>query len=122
MSVRPAWTSDGRSVRTLLDLRCGDQVTQLLHRSLLTPVDDIVGRPSKRFRSQLVEFGARLAGQLPPEPPIFERCRQCTLLIELLHAGSLIIDDIEDESPVRRGQPTLQRKYGSARRRPSPKS
>jgi geranylgeranyl pyrophosphate synthase len=34
------------------------------------------------------------------------------LLIELLHAGSLIVDDIEDDSEQRRGGPTLHRRYG----------
>ncbi len=33
-------------------------------------------------------------------------------LLEKLHAGSLIIDDIEDLSSVRRGGPTLHLKYG----------
>jgi geranylgeranyl pyrophosphate synthase len=33
-------------------------------------------------------------------------------LIELLHVGSLVIDDIEDDSPVRRGGPALHRRYG----------
>ncbi len=34
------------------------------------------------------------------------------LTIELLHVGSLVIDDIEDDSRTRRGEPTLHRRYG----------
>ncbi|MDH3423758.1 MAG: polyprenyl synthetase family protein, partial [Gemmatimonadota bacterium] len=34
------------------------------------------------------------------------------VLIELLHAGSLIIDDIEDDSQIRRGRPALHRLHG----------
>jgi geranylgeranyl pyrophosphate synthase len=42
-------------------------------------------------------------GQLPP---------RAWLTIEALHAGSLIIDDIEDESRYRRGKPALHCTYG----------
>jgi geranylgeranyl pyrophosphate synthase/predicted secreted hydrolase len=35
-------------------------------------------------------------------------------LPELLHVGSLIIDDVQDHSNVRRGGPTLHRLYGNA--------
>jgi geranylgeranyl pyrophosphate synthase len=37
------------------------------------------------------------------------------VLVELLHAGSLIVDDIEDESAVRRGAPALHVEHGLAR-------
>jgi geranylgeranyl diphosphate synthase type II len=35
--------------------------------------------------------------------------------IEMLHNAFLIHDDLEDESELRRGEPTLHRKYGKAR-------
>jgi geranylgeranyl pyrophosphate synthase len=33
-------------------------------------------------------------------------------LSELIHTGSLIIDDIQDQSELRRGRPSLYRTYG----------
>jgi geranylgeranyl pyrophosphate synthase len=44
-------------------------------------------------------------GAPPPELP---------LSIEALHAGSLVVDDIEDDSEERRGAPALHRAYGVA--------
>jgi geranylgeranyl pyrophosphate synthase len=37
------------------------------------------------------------------------------VLIEVLHAGSLVIDDIEDDAVERRGRPALHRLYGVPR-------
>ena len=36
------------------------------------------------------------------------------IAFELFHNFALIHDDIEDESLLRRGEPTLHRKYGTA--------
>ncbi len=41
-----------------------------------------------------------------------ELCHRLGDLIELLHAGSLVVDDIADQSQVRRGQPSIHLKYG----------
>jgi geranylgeranyl pyrophosphate synthase len=43
-----------------------------------------------------------------------EKCRICAEVVELIHAGSLIVDDIEDGSRTRRGQPALHIRYGMA--------
>lgn len=81
--------------------------------ALLHPLRDFLARPSKGFRAGLVELGYRLgagaaacAAPLPVELP---------LIIECLHAGSLIVDDIEDQSEERRGAPALHREYGVPR-------
>ena len=75
--------------------------------ALLNPAHDILQRPGKGFRSQLFESCWALAGGAPARHP-----RELQLLIELLHAGSLVIDDIEDDSETRRGAPALHRRYG----------
>lgn len=75
--------------------------------AFLDPLRDILSRPGKRFRGQLTEHTWGLAGGDPERfPPALARA------VELLHAGSLVIDDIEDDSRTRRGQPTLHRRYG----------
>ncbi len=70
---------------------------------------DFLSRPGKEFRGELVRASYRLGGG-SGEPPC-----ELPLIVELLHAGSLIIDDIEDESPMRRGRPSLHRCHGLAK-------
>ncbi|MES1182187.1 MAG: polyprenyl synthetase family protein [Myxococcales bacterium] len=70
---------------------------------LCGPLLELLGRDGKGFRSRLVEVAYALgAGDAAPEMP-----RQLPLIVEALHAGSLIIDDIEDDSKYRRGKPAL---------------
>jgi len=75
-------------------------------RVLIGPVREILSRPSKRFRANLVEIGYRLAGGKGAPPSGYAAA------IELLHAGSLVIDDIEDDAVERRGGPALHRSHG----------
>jgi geranylgeranyl pyrophosphate synthase len=46
------------------------------------------------------------------EGPIPEQIMQSALVIELFHNVSLIIDDIVDRSPTRRGRATMHTKFG----------
>ncbi|MGC4087037.1 MAG: polyprenyl synthetase family protein [Polyangiaceae bacterium] len=75
-------------------------------RALVEPLSDFLSRPGKAFRARMVglawELCARRAGP-PPELP---------LLVEAIHAGSLIVDDIEDGSAYRRGGRALHLEYG----------
>ena len=74
--------------------------------ALAGPLLELLGRGGKYFRSRLVEvtyqLGCAGAGHEPPVVP-----EGLSLLVEALHAGSLIVDDIEDESSSRRGKPAL---------------
>jgi geranylgeranyl pyrophosphate synthase len=80
---------------------------QLWQPALLGPLREFLARPGKQLRAGLVELGFALAGgrhgACPPELP---------LLVEALHAGSLIVDDIEDGSLTRRGAPSLHARHG----------
>lgn len=80
---------------------------ELWERALRGPLREILARPGKETRARLVQLGFALGGgtpsSMPPELP---------WLVELIHAGSLIVDDIEDDSEERRGAPTLHRLYG----------
>ena len=75
-------------------------------RALIDPALEFVGRPGKQLRGRLVERVWTLAGGQGAAPA------ELLLAIELLHAGSLIIDDIEDGSATRRGRPALHRSWG----------
>jgi geranylgeranyl pyrophosphate synthase len=76
--------------------------------ALSDPLLEVLGRDGKYFRSRLVEVAYRLGAgaQATPMPEALP------LLVEVLHAGSLIIDDIEDDSATRRGRPALHVLYG----------
>lgn len=79
-----------------------------LERNLLSLARDFLARPSKAFRARLIEACFVLAGGAPGKVP-----RACLEAIELLHAGSLIIDDIQDGAETRRGAPALHRMVGT---------
>jgi geranylgeranyl pyrophosphate synthase len=97
----------------LLGFDAAPAVTTVLAEALLLPVNELTFNPGKRIRAQLVSFSYRLlTGDRPFSYMATERYRSCAEAIELLHAGSLIIDDIEDGSTVRRGRPALHRLYG----------
>ncbi len=77
-----------------------------LDMALYGPADRFLLQTGKQFRAAMVRE-AYLATGGRGEVPI-----QITEAIELLHAGSLIIDDIEDGSDTRRGRATLHREVG----------
>ena len=76
-------------------------------KALIDPARDILKRSGKGVRARLLERAWHLAGGAPAGPP-----DMLPVLIELLHVGSLVIDDIEDDSPMRRGEPSLHRRFG----------
>jgi geranylgeranyl diphosphate synthase type I len=81
---------------------------RLWRQALYTPLHDFLSRPGKEFRGELLAQSWHLSGRKDPPPP------ELALVVEALHAGSLVIDDIEDESTERRGRPALHRVYGTA--------
>ena len=84
--------------------------TQHFERALFAGAREFLARPGKAFRARLVETSFALAGgdlqQLPTA---------ALEAIELLHAGSLIVDDIQDNADERRGAPALHRIVGMPR-------
>ncbi len=77
------------------------------NRALLDPARDILSRSGKGVRAAVLEHSWHLAGGAAEGPPDV-----LPVLVELLHVGSLVIDDIEDDSETRRGGPALHRSYG----------
>jgi geranylgeranyl pyrophosphate synthase len=74
--------------------------------ALLGPAREVLARPGKRFRARLVIAAWRIAGGRGAPPVALASA------VEVLHAGSLIIDDIEDDGQMRRGRPALHRLVG----------
>lgn len=93
---------------------------------MLNPIRAFLKKPGKSLRRDFVTLGWRLAWELkhidadssgygPLDPLACPPCPETLVtLIELLHTGSLIIDDIEDQSETRRGQPCLHHQIGLA--------
>jgi geranylgeranyl pyrophosphate synthase len=89
----------------------GEEVTlprQYWQKALGTPLRDFLGRGSKMFRAHMAEWAWAAAGGEG------ELCIAIPLAVESLHAGSLIIDDIEDNAGFRRGDVALHERYGTA--------
>ena len=74
---------------------------RLLDRALFDPLSRASRRPGKEFRARLSGICWELGGGEGTAP------RELGLIVEALHLGSLIVDDIEDESECRRGLPCL---------------
>ncbi|MEU5420021.1 polyprenyl synthetase family protein [Streptomyces sp. NPDC020667] len=81
-------------------------VAQRLHRALTSPVRHLTDAGGQRWRPVLAWEAIGLMGG---------DSESCGLLIaasELLHTGSLIVDDVQDASPLRRGQPAVHTMFG----------
>jgi geranylgeranyl pyrophosphate synthase/predicted secreted hydrolase len=75
---------------------------------ITNPLREITLRGGKAWRSYALLACLEAAGADP------ERYRHWIVLPEILHSGSLIIDDVQDRSTVRRGGPACHVMYGEA--------
>ncbi|HWO43388.1 MAG TPA: polyprenyl synthetase family protein [Candidatus Eisenbacteria bacterium] len=99
----------------LLGFRTTASVREIIRCNLLEPVRSVIDSRGKRVRGRLVALSYHLlAGDDAVAHEAIERCRICAEVVELIHAGSLVVDDIEDGSPTRRGKPALHVRYGLA--------
>jgi geranylgeranyl pyrophosphate synthase len=80
---------------------------RLWENALLAPLRDFLARPAEGARAKLAIAFWELGGGRGEAP------RALSQLVELLHAGSLIIDDVEDGTLRRRGGPALQEEWGA---------
>jgi geranylgeranyl pyrophosphate synthase len=70
------------------------------------PIWDLLGRGGKRWRPALcLMIGGALGKKPGPLAPI-------AAAVEIIHNGSLMTDDLEDGSELRRGKPCIHLKYG----------
>jgi len=85
-----------------------DLEKRFLQLAIDDPCGEFCSRPGKRIRAEVVSLGYQAAGGVG-EPPA-----ELIDFIELLHAGSLVIDDIQDNSSCRRGRPALHVTHGTS--------
>ncbi|KAF8809407.1 terpenoid synthase [Phlegmacium glaucopus] len=74
--------------------------------ALLEPFKYITSNPGKEIRGKLIE-----AFNIWLNVPL-ERLQVIAKLVNMLHAASLMVDDIEDDSQLRRGNPVTHKIYG----------
>jgi geranylgeranyl pyrophosphate synthase len=80
--------------------------TVALNKGISEPVWDFLSRGGKRWRPALFLLIAKaLGGDL-------DKTRSFAAIPELVHNGTIIIDDIEDGADTRRGEPSLHLKFG----------
>lgn len=74
-------------------------------KSLYEPIEYAMSQGGKRIRPLLTLMASDLfCGDI-------EKAKPSAIAIEILHNFTLLHDDIMDESPIRRGMPTVYKKY-----------
>jgi len=77
----------------------------IIARALNAPSRELIGRGGKRWRPLLLVLCAHAFGRE-------DGALSLTPVVELAHNGSLIVDDIEDGSDLRRGGPAIHLMFG----------
>jgi geranylgeranyl pyrophosphate synthase len=80
--------------------------THAASEAIITPIHDLLNRGGKRWRPALMLLCIEAVGGNS------EEFLQFSALPEIIHNGTLIIDDIEDNSDMRRGEACIHKKYG----------
>jgi geranylgeranyl diphosphate synthase type I len=77
-----------------------------LNKALAEPIWEILDRGGKRWRPALFLLICEALGKNS------EDCLDFAIIPEVIHNGTLIVDDIEDSSELRRGKPCTYKIYG----------
>jgi geranylgeranyl pyrophosphate synthase len=78
-----------------------EQVAELLK--------DAMGGGGKRLRANLLQAWYEACGGKEQSAS-----HEAAIIVELVHMGTLLIDDVQDQSPLRRGKPSFHIKHGEA--------
>jgi len=78
-----------------------------IQKAILDPIWNFLDRGGKRWRPALFLLILEAFGKDP------KKFFDFAIIPELAHTGSLIVDDIEDQGEMRRGQPCLHRIFGT---------
>lgn len=77
-----------------------------VNKTLAEPIWDFLDRGGKRWRPALfLLFTEALGGDV-------EKVKEFTVTLEMLHNGSIMVDDLEDNSDLRRGKPCTHKAFG----------
>lgn len=79
---------------------------ETLNKTIAEPIWEFLDRGGKRWRPALFLLIAEALGKNPV------RLIDFAIIPEVIHNGTLMVDDIEDSSELRRGKPCTYRMYG----------
>jgi geranylgeranyl pyrophosphate synthase len=79
---------------------------EALNKAVFDPVWDFLDRGGKRWRPSLFLLVCEVLGENPDDFVDF------AIIPEVIHNGTLMVDDIEDASEYRRGKPCTYKLYG----------
>jgi geranylgeranyl pyrophosphate synthase len=79
---------------------------ETLNKAIAEPIWDMLDRGGKRWRPSLFLLVCEALGKNA------EWCLDFAIIPEVVHNGTLVIDDIEDSSEVRRGKPCTYKIFG----------
>jgi geranylgeranyl pyrophosphate synthase len=77
-----------------------------LDKAIAEPIWDMLDRGGKRWRPALFLLICEALGKEA------DYCLDFSIIPEVIHNGTLVIDDIEDSSEIRRGKPCTYKLYG----------
>ena len=87
------------------------QATECDEPLLQRMVAELVGAGGKRMRPRVALLAYAACGG-KPEGAAYDAVVDAAAAFELIHTASLVHDDIIDQSPLRRGRPTMHVAYG----------
>jgi len=83
-----------------------DYNLEALDKAVAEPIWDFLDRGGKRWRPSLFLLVVEALGKDP------KALQEFAIIPEVIHNGTIMIDDIEDNSELRRGKPCTHRLYG----------
>ena len=98
---------DRKYIEWLLGKPSYEYTEKTIKKALTEPIWDFLGRGGKRWRPALfLLFTDAIGGDA-------QKVRDFTATLELLHEGSIMVDDIEDDSDMRRDKPCTHKLFGT---------
>lgn len=94
------------NVRKIVNFDISQIISKVDDLGLCEKIKYVLATQGKRLRPIMVLLSAQSVGGS------FESVRKLALAIEMLHAASLIHDDILDQELIRRNKPTANKKWG----------
>lgn len=97
---------DEKNMKWLLGEPSYEYTPKPVNKAIAEPAWDFLDRGGKRWRPALfLLFTEALGGDV-------DKVKDFTVTLELLHNGSIMVDDLEDDSDLRRGRPCTHKTYG----------
>jgi geranylgeranyl diphosphate synthase type I len=79
---------------------------EAVQKGVSEPVWNFLDRGGKRWRPSLFLLTVEALGKDP------EKFKDYAAIVELIHNGTIMVDDVEDDARMRRGKPPLHKLYG----------